>query len=731
MTARRLLLRLFAPAISALTLLLPVAGNASAPPVQPATPQVHTSVIGFGKLPLSFEANQGQTDPQVKFIARGRGYTLFLTPTESVMVLQQREASAREKDPLATTAPTALPEPAMLKQAVLRMKLEGANPSPAIDGMEQLSGIVNYFIGNDPKKWRTNIPTYQKVEYKSVYPGIDLAYYGNQGKLEYDFIVAPGADPNQIKLAFEGASDIRVADSGDLILKTEGGELRLRKPLVYQHDDRDHKHLIASNYVLLASGAKSSMPVLSISDQPSAISFSVGIQVAAYDQNRPLVIDPTLSTYLGGSDFDAGYGIAVDVAGQTYVTGETSSANFPVIAGAFQPGLSGDSDVFVTTLDPTGLGLVYSTYLGGSGGGEGGYSIAVDAAGSAYVTGYTQSADFPITGGAFDPVYNIGAGGSGTGFEAFVTKLNPTGSGLLYSTYLGGDSGEIGRGIAVDAAGNAYVAGEGASNNFPTTPGAFDGGPGAFVTKLNPTGSAPLVYSAHLGSGSPTGIGVDATGHAYVTGYTFGAGIPVTADAFQPEFGGGEADGFMTKLNPTGSDLVYSTYLGGSSTDQSYGIAVDAAGNSYVTGETDSGNFPMTTGAFQPTFGGGFRDAFVAKIQFAIVVTIDIKPGSFPNSINLGSSGSVPVAILSTATFDATTVDPVTVTLASAPVKLKGKGTPMASFQDVNGDSRLDLVVHVDTQAFVLNASDTEAVLEGQISGGMAIRGSDSIRVVP
>jgi hypothetical protein len=270
------------------------------------------------------------------------------------------------------------------------------------------------------------------------------------------------------------------------------------------------------------------------------------------------------------------------------------------------------------------------------------------------------------------------------------------------------------------------------------------GSPDAFVTKLNPTGSG-LVYSTYLGgSGNEggtfnlAGIAVDTLGHAYVTYHTNSANFPVTAGAFQPGFGGG-IDAFVTKLKADGSALVYSTYLGGNGEDAGFDITLDVNNNAYMVGGTASADYPTTTGAFQPTFGGGVhdpfvansQDAFVAKIEFFIPVMIDIKPGSFPNSINLGSSGAVPVAILGSATFDATQIDPLTVTLADAAVKLKGKGTPMASLEDVNGDSFLDLVVHVSTEALQLTETDTEVVLEGQTYTGQAIQGTDSIRVVP
>jgi len=545
----------------------------------------------YGKLPLQFEANRGQTDASVEFLSRGRGHTLFLTPTEAVMVLTKREARAK-RDRFSLTKPERA-QPEKTTQTVVKMKLVGANPKPKLAGLEELPGKVNYFIGNDPKKWRTNVPTYARVEYKNVYPGVNLVYYGSQRQLEYDFVVAPGADPKAIRLAFEGVDKLALDAHGNLILHTAGGEVLQRAPIVYQ-EINGARQKISGRYVL-----KGKDPV--------------GFQVAAYDASQPLVIDPVLvySTYLGGSDVDAGFGIAVDALGNAYVVGITDSTDFPTTAGAFQATYAGGRDVFVTKLNPTGSSVVYSTYLGG-GGLDLGAGIAVDTAGNAFVTGLTQSSDFPTTAGAFQTF-----GGT------FVTKVNPTGSALVYSTRFG-DGSTNANGIAVDAAGNAYVTGStGFGDPLPTTPGAVQPTPGggssdAFVAKFNPTGSA-LVYSTYLGGSNfegGVGIAVDVAGNAYVTGFTGSTNFPTTAGAVQPTFGAFR-NAFVTKLNPTGSALVYSTYLGGSSNangDAAEGIAVDAAGNAYVTGEADSTDFPTTPGAFQPTFGGN-ADAFVTKLN--------------------------------------------------------------------------------------------------------------------
>jgi hypothetical protein len=552
----------------------------------------------YGKLPLSFEANRGQTDNRVKFLSRGSGYNLFLTSTEAVIQLRNSDSrSQKEKSGVEPTIQTGgnlkreIQDP---KPTVMRMNVVGANKSAQVEGRDELPGKSNYFIGSDPNKWRTNVSNYSKVEYRDVYPGVDLIYYGNQRQLEHDFVVAPGADSKAITLAFQGARKMSLNSGGDLVIGTKEGEVQLKQPRVYQKVNGEEQ-TVAARYVLKGKGR-------------------VGFEVAEYDRRQPLVIDPVLTyaTYLGGSNYDIGTAIAVDALGNAYVTGRTQSTNFPTTGGAFQTTSGGGGmDTFVTKLNPTGSALVYSTYLGGSSVEEG-RGIAVDALGNAYVTGTTGSTNFPTTPGAFQTAL-------GGAFDVFVTKLNPTGSALVYSTYLGGGNDDYGYGIAVDSLGNGYVTGQTLSTNFPTTPGAFQttyggGDSDAYATKLNTTGSA-LVYSTYLGGSSfdsGNGIAVDALGNAYVTGVT-STNFPTTAGAFQPTLGGGQ-DAFVTKLNPTGSALVYSTYVGGGDYDSGNGIALDSAGNAYVAGHTQSTNFPTTNGAFKTTLGGSM-DAFVTKLN--------------------------------------------------------------------------------------------------------------------
>ncbi len=543
------------------------------PPAVPAA--------SYGNLPLSFEANRGQTDRQVRFTARGRDYSLFLTSTEAVLSLKSNDLSA-----------------------VVRMKLDGARRNPAITGLEELPGVSNYFIGG-PERWRRDVPSYARVKYAGVYPGIDLVYYGNQRQIEYDFEVAPGADPERIILTFAGARNVSVDRLGSLVVTTKAGDLVQQRPFVYQ--DIDGKRVsVETHYRLLPN-------------------YKVGFQIARYDTTRALVIDPVLvyATYLGGSGNDIGQAIAIDAAGNTYVTGSTISTNFPgASTSAIQAVPNGNEDVFVAKLNPAGNALVYSTYLGGSGG-DFGFAIAVDGSGNAYITGQTSSPTTIQMG--FIPFPRVGAIQSSYkgGGDTFFTKLNAAGDAIVYSTYYGGTGVERGHGVAVDSAGLAYFSGSTNSLNFPTVSpfqGINGGSDDGYVVKLNAAGSAP-VYSTYLGGNGSEysqeggGIVIDESGNAYVVGTTSSTNFPgaATFTDIQPTYGGGFNDAFYVKLNATGSALLNSTYLGGSGYDSAYGIALGLDGSTYVTGYTDSTNFP-TGNALQPSRNGVANDAFVVKI---------------------------------------------------------------------------------------------------------------------
>ena len=514
----------------------------------------------YGNLPLSFEANHGQAPGQVKFVSRGGGYRLFLTSNEAVIALRAGDHS----DPGAKTA-------------MVRMKLAGASHNSKVEALEEIAAKSNYFIGSDNKKWRTNIPTYSKVRYKAVYPGIDLVYYGNRQRIEYDFIVAPGASPDVIAMDFRGVERVVLDENGELVLRTSVGELRQRKPVAYQEVNGVRKP-VAARYQMKGK-------------------HKAGVSVASYDRRKPLIIDPVLSYSTAFYDVKA---IAVDAAGNAYIAGNTYVNDipyFPTTPGVVQPIVNGRGDMFISKLSADGSNLIYSTYLGGSKDGRGGtgtgeeavYDIALDIAGNAYLTGQALSTDFPITPGAFQSSLKNES-------DAFVAKLNATGTSLIYSTYLGGSGLDIGKAIAVDSSGNAYVAGS-AFKDFPTTPGSFQptrSGNSAvgFVTKVNPTGTA-LTYSTYILNIPIEDIAVDASGSAYITGTTNsnGALVSATPGAFQSAVAG-FFDVIVAKLNPNGSGMDYLTFLGGKQMEAACGIAVDESGNAYVTGTTTSSDFP-------------------------------------------------------------------------------------------------------------------------------------------
>jgi hypothetical protein len=657
----------------------------------------------YASLPLSFEVNRGQAGPDIQFLSRAQGLALFLGSSDATLLIGAKDLRAprRQSNPETTQdvavffslasgilsgepAENELHSGSSAASHLLRMSLVGARSGLQGVGVGALPGKANYFIGDDPKNWRTGLETYAKVKYEAVYPGIDLLYYGNQQRLEYDFVLAPGSSPKQIELAFEGADHARIdPQSGDLVLDSGGSGVRFQKPLIYQIDresstgEREIKRPVDGEYTLEAGN-------------------HIGFKVGAYDSAKPLVIDPVLSffTYLGGMLTDFALHVAADSTG-VYVTGVTVSPDFPT-ASPFSSNLHatfcGSSrgfpcpDAFVTKFKPDGSGILYSTYLGGSGS-DIGLGIAVDSNQQAYVVGETESTNFPTTTSGFQNTAPSKLA------RAFLTKLNSSGSLLLYSTFLGGTPGSRGAGndlvndtaalgVAVDGAGHAYLAGYTRSNSLPSTAGVVQpsagGNSGAggvqchssasgqvipcsdgFVAKFDTTasGSGSLLYATYLGGSYydvATGIGIDSTGNAYVVGATLSDDFPVVS-AFQASrvpgrcapTGGSAASGghvcasaFVAALSPGATALVYSSYLGGTGDTAALGVAVDSSGNAYLTGATNAADFPVTSGAAQQalatascSLGGkavNCPDAFVAKVSPA---------GSLSYATLLGGTG--------------------------------------------------------------------------------------------
>jgi uncharacterized protein (TIGR03437 family) len=636
--------------------------SASAASPQSSPPSTNFTAAKLVSVPLSFEPNQGQAASTVQFLSRGSGYALFLAPGEVVLSLERQQptpAAEKGQPPAAASANT------------LRMSLIGANAKASAVGLAPQPGVVSYFIGNDPKKWRSGIPTYGKVDYAQIYPGVDLVFYGNQRQLEYDFVVAPGADPSRIAWRIDGAR-ASVDAQGNLVLSASNGPATFKKPALYQMDG-DKKTSVEGRFALAGN--------------------EVRFRVGGYDHSRALIIDPVLSyaSYLAGTGSDtigtatgpgiaqngASQALAVDSAGSAYVTGYTYSIDFPTknpYKSAPPAKVTGVSpgqwpSAFVTKFSPDGGSLAYSTYLGGNGY-DYGFAIAVDSSGSAYVTGETDSPDFPVTAGAYQtvcdptptnqpPPYPSACNSSNV--SAFVTKLDPTGTSLVYSTFLGGYAYDYATAIAVDSLGRAYIAGNEAESCytyttfqscFPTTSGAVISGNQtrggdpqyAFIAVFNPTG-AQLLYSTIFGDLNfaciiacgggtyGTGVTVDANGYFYLVGETQASNLPTTAGVFQTTGAplGNPATylqawrGFVAKFNPVtsagGASLAYATYLGGhtgNTGDFISGIAIDGAGYAYIAGYTNSADFPVTSGAYQTVCGpngGTCAAAHVTKLN--------------------------------------------------------------------------------------------------------------------
>lgn len=559
-------------------------------------------------LPVAYEYNAGQADGRFQFVARTRGVTLYLNPAEAVLDVRDWGESSG---------------------TVLRAELEGADTHAAPVLAGRPDSQANFFIGADAAQWLTGVPVYAHVRFANVYPGIDVDYHGEKGELEHDFIVAPHADASRIRMAFHGAEGISVGAGGDLEIVAGGRSVTWRKPVLYQ-ETAAGRRAVAGEYRLLADGR-------------------AGFRVGEYDRSLPLVIDPVVQylTYAGRANLDVLTRAAADANGNVYVTGYTADPSFPISPGAYQANAAGATtgNVIVAKLNADGGGVQYITQLGGAAL-DYGVGIAVDTGGNVYLAGGTESDNFPTTPNALKTTY------TSTGAErshCFVTKLNASGSALVYSTYLGGRGADRCYAVATDPAGNAYVTGLTNSPNFPVSEGApqttFRGGAetltlagtlltlpssDTFAAKLNATGTA-LLYATYLG-GTANDIGVaiavDAQGSAYVGGITNSFNFPVTPGAAQTVFGGNQGrtdfqfgDGFVYKLNPAGTAVVYSTYLGGRQTEFLFGLALDGQGSAYVTGTTTSTDFPVTARALQTAYKGAggelgvaAGDAFVTKL---------------------------------------------------------------------------------------------------------------------
>ncbi len=655
-----------------------------------------------------FIQNKGQWDSEVKYLARIGGMNAWITNSgvvydyfrinknfDETKTFKMNPKEKREYENKNTT----------IQGHVVKMQLANAENNINGVGNNQKQGYYNYFVGNDQNKWASNVPLYDNVELQGVYKNIDVKYYYDNGTLRYDYKVKPSADISQLKFKFEGQEGIMINEKGELVLKTRLGEVTNGKIYAYQTEGETQKEVVCKfeqrqdGTVGLKADSYDTKKELII--DPLIYSTFIGGGESYGDNGNSIAIDasgdayitgqtPSLnfpattgayqttmngfycnafvtklnssgsvlvySTFVGGNDGDWGESIVIDKSGNAYITGGAFSYNFPTTIGAFQTTIGGSNgNAFITKLNSTGSALIYSTYLGGSGnpsyGGDWGQSITIDANGNAYITGQTSSVNFPIAPGAFQTTF-------GGVQNVFVSKLNSTGNSLIYSTFIGGNSFDVGNSIAIDDSGNAYITGSTTSSNYPTTPGAFQTTPGSiFVTKLNSTGRR-LVYSALLGVGIGNSITIDANGNAYITGNTSSSGFPTTTGAFQTNIKNVAGNAFVTKLNSSGSALIYSTCIGGSGFNNSsvYGdvgnsIAIDASGNAYIAGSTSSSDFPTTSGAFQTNYLGtyGSYTAFVTKLNSTgsslIYSTyiggsgVDITQSDFGTSIAIDAGG--------------------------------------------------------------------------------------------
>jgi Beta-propeller repeat/Abnormal spindle-like microcephaly-assoc'd, ASPM-SPD-2-Hydin len=692
--------------------------QSSAQVTLPSNPSQNSRGIVNYASPIIFEANQGQTNPQVKFISHGRGYKAFLTAGAIVLSLRPSQVAKVLPKPVISD----LRAPA---STTLQFRLVGAAQNPAIGGEDPLPGKVNYFIGRDPAKWHTNVPVYSKVRYKNIYPDIDLVYYGSHQELEYDFVISRGGDPGKIQFEIVGASQTGLDVEGNLLIQTAGGELHFQSPVVYQESNGNHVP-VPGAYVMNDS-------------------THVAFRVAKYDPSKPLIIDPVLvySSYLGGSGDDEPSGIAVDSSGSVYVAGYTDSTDFP--SATFGTPSAGNTHVFVAKLDPAGSNLVYADYIGGNSD-DYGYAVVLDENNNVYVTGSTASSDFPVV----NPYQAIYPGS----FNGFLSKISADGSSLLYSTYFGGNGSDMPAGIAIDSLGSILVAGNTSSTNFPVA-NAYQAtvspnkggnfGNYGFLTKFSPDGSY-LAYSTYFGGssnvayncgGTPcwtspfsaiNGIAVDGNDNAYAAGITNTYNFPTTPAAYQATGATQQTNptvGFVSKFSSSGA-LDYSTYFYESSAalTEANAIAVDGSGSAYVTGIAFSdGTFPVTSTSICDPATEGFA------CDYAFVTKFDPTGSTLAYSTFLGPNNTaIPQAIVLDASNDAYVV----------------ASTSSSSFGIVNGiephSAGSDLLlVEIDpvasTQLFATylggSADETPAGIALDSNGNMYIAGSTDSNDLP
>jgi hypothetical protein len=622
-----------APSLVALTVLL--AGPLPAPMSPSANPAIpNPTVLQAYRQPPVFVENRGQWDGDFLYKTRVGPMTVFVEKNRWTFTLEERRKKPKDPKDLMAMGGPGMPEWELVRGVAVRMRFVGSPGAAKVIPGTRSSGVHNYFLGNDPARWRTEIPLCEGLRLVGVWPGVDIGLRFETGHLEYDVFVEPGADLAQVVVEVEGADGLRLDADGTPVIETPLGPIRQTAPRTWQIAEHGRKEPVACSFVLL-SGRR------------------FGFSAPGRDPERPLVIDPGLlyATYLGGQSNDSFASVALDPTGAATVAGETFSTNFPTTSGAYATSKNGSSDAFVARVSAAGDALVYATYLGGAGE-ERAYSVAVDAAGAATVVGRNWSTDFPTTAGAYDTTFN-------GHLDGFAVRLNAAGSGLVYATYLGGGSADEAYSVALDATGAATVVGETFSNNFPTTAGAYDttynSASDAFVVRLNAAGSG-LVYGTYIGGlsfDSARSVALDATGEATVVGETSSTTFPTTAGAYDTSQNGSSySDAFVVRLNAAGSGLVYATYLGGAFFDYARSVALDATGAATVVGGTSSTDFPTTAGAYDTTHNGGpfgTSDAFVVRLNAAgsgLVYATYLGGGSSEgaNSVALDATGVATVA---------------------------------------------------------------------------------------